>query len=111
ENRIDPPHPMANGCETASPEVEKPDPPPAGDVEVEVASLAMVQQLRLQAQQLSQHLSQQQQDLDRREAELQARAAQLEQQERNNRLWLKERHDEFAEREAALKSSEQQLQD
>jgi chromosome segregation ATPase len=109
ENRIDPPHAMANGCEAASPEVAKRDAPPAGDAEVEVASLAMVQQLRLQAQQLSQHLSEQQQDLDRREAELQAREAQLEQQERNNRLWLKERHEELSDCEAALAARENSL--
>jgi chromosome segregation ATPase len=110
ENRVDPPHAMANGRETGSATVEpRGDSPVADAAEVEVASLAMVQQLRLQAQQLSHHLSQQQQDLDRREAEIQARAAQLEQQERSNRLWLKERHEELFEREAALKTREQEL--
>src|SRR5688500_9191183 len=88
ENRIDPPHPMANGREVAVTDAIKCEVAEATEnAEVEVASLAMVQQLRLQAQQLSHHLGQQQQDLDRREAELQARAAQLEQQERNNRMW------------------------
>jgi chromosome segregation ATPase len=73
---------------------------PASDVEMEVASLAMVQQLRLQAQQLAEHLRGQEANLDRREAEFQARLADLEQRERNCRLWLKDRHEELAEREA-----------
>jgi hypothetical protein len=110
ENRIDPPHPMANGRDAGPADDAQTDVAKAtADAEVEVASLAMVQQLRLQAQQLSQHLGRQQQDLDRREAELQARTAQIEQQERNNRLWLKERHEELAEREAAQATREQEL--
>jgi chromosome segregation ATPase len=111
ENRIDPPHLLANGRD------EDPQTPAAlgpanaaSDAEAEVASLAMVQQLRLQAQQLSEHLGQQQADLNRREAELQAHAARLEQQERNNRLWLKCQHEELADRDAALKTREEELQ-
>ena len=76
---------------------------------MEIASLAMVQQLRLQAQQLSEHLHAEQSDLDRREADLQSRLAHVEQQERSNRLWLKDRHDELAEREAALVAREAEL--
>ncbi|MEX2141445.1 MAG: hypothetical protein WD894_19420 [Pirellulales bacterium] len=114
ENRIDPPHQMANGRDEKSQSQEglfaaSPD-NPADDAEAGIASLAMVQQLRLQAQQLSEHLGQQQADLDRREAELQAHAARLEQQERNNRLWLKCQHEELADRDAALKTREDELQ-
>ena len=109
ENRIDPPHAMANGRETAAAEVEKKDDvAAAGDAEGEVASLAMVQQLRLQAQQLSHHLSEQQQDLDRREAELQARAAQLEQQDATTGYGSR-RHEELSDREAALAAREHEL--
>ncbi len=110
ENRIDPPHQMANG---------RSDDPAGGammplvdvgtDAESELAALAMVQQLRTQAQQLSDHLRVRQADLDRRESELQARAANLDQEQRNNRLWLKDRHDEFAEREAELQARQEQL--
>jgi hypothetical protein len=114
ENRIDPAHRLANGRD------EQPQPAgglaqavkvcPPDDAVDEIASLAMVQQLRLQAQQLSEHLGQQQSDLDRREAELLAQTARLEQQERNNRLWLKCQHEELAERDAALKSREEEIQ-
>jgi chromosome segregation ATPase len=113
ENRIDPAHRLANGRDEepqAAVALANASPGDAGDAEAEVASLAMVQQLRLQAQQLSEHLGRQQADLDRREAEIQAQAARLEQQERNNRLWLKCQHEELADRDAALKSREDELQ-
>jgi hypothetical protein len=105
DNRIDPPHRLANGRDADAPPAAE----PTTDDEVEIASLAMVQQLRLQAQQLSEHLGREQANLDRREAELQSRAAQLEQHERTNRLWLKDRHEELAERQRALAAREDQL--
>ena len=108
ENRIDPPHQLANGREV---QVEQRPPADAADAEMEVVSLAMVQQLRLQAQQLAKHLSGEQADLDRREAEFQARLAELEQRERNNRLWLKDRHEELAEREAVYHTREKQFRE
>jgi hypothetical protein len=111
ENRIDPPHRLANGRdEEPQGQAAANAGNSAGDTEAEIASLAMVQQLRLQAQQLSEHLGQQQADLDRREAELQAHAARLEQQERNNRLWLKCQHEELADRDGALRVREGELQ-
>jgi hypothetical protein len=108
EQRIDPPHQLANGRDAAS-EVVIDDALPQ-DAELETASLAMVQQLRLQAQQLARHLGDQQTDLDRREAELLARLADLEQRERNNRLWLKDRHEDLSQRERELGARETQLQ-
>jgi chromosome segregation ATPase len=115
ENRIDPAHEMANGRGSDLATVEVRSAPPrvgvSTDAGPEAASLAMVQHLRLQAQQLSEHLGVQQADLDRREAELQASAARLEQEQRNNRLWIKDRHDELAEREEALGSRAKELQE
>jgi DNA repair exonuclease SbcCD ATPase subunit len=115
EQRIDPPHRLG-------------DPPPdeaqskvvvaqvsdaTGSVEddIERASLVVVQQLRSQAQQLAAHLQRQQADLDRRESEQQAHAAEIEQQARNNRLWLKERHTEQTERDRELHRREAELAD
>lgn len=114
ETRIDPPHRIHNGVDEAAAAQQ------AGDAvglasavpseeEFEPVSLKLVQQLRLQAQQLAGHLQNQQADLDRREAEMQAKLAQLEQHERNRRLWLKEAHDELSEREAELVRREEEL--
>jgi len=116
ENRIDPPHRLANGREELKSAASAGIGDRAGaattsvaDEDAEIASLAMVQQLRLQAQQLSERLHAEQLDLDRREADLQARFAHVDQQERNNRLWLKDRHEELAEHERALAAREAQL--
>jgi chromosome segregation ATPase len=108
ENRIDPAHRMSNGRDM---EADQAIAAVADDEEMEVASLAMVQQLRLQAQQLSRHLNDHQADLDRREAELQARQADVEQRERNNRLWLKDQHEDLSQREQELAARETQLQE
>ncbi|HTQ39400.1 MAG TPA: hypothetical protein VMJ32_10245 [Pirellulales bacterium] len=69
----------------------------------------MMQQFRLQAQQLAAHLDIRQRDLDRREAELHARLAQHESTVRNARLWFQERNNELLERQSQIDEREQRL--
>ncbi|MDZ4821671.1 MAG: helix-turn-helix domain-containing protein [Planctomycetota bacterium] len=118
--RIDPPHEMAHEpvgtvAENASAAVEqqetiaKPDNKSVVSEAEPHASVVLVQQARLQAQQLAEHLRSQQQSLDRRESELQAKLAQLEQQERNNRLWLRQQHELLGEQLAALNERDKEL--
>ncbi len=84
EQRIDPPHRLGDGPPIKA-RVEQSAELPSltsgyeGDG-AELASVIVVQQLRLQAQQLAAHLREQRADLDRREAAVQAQAAEIEQQ-------------------------------
>ncbi len=55
----------------------------------------LVQQFRLQSQQLANYLDNRHRNLDRREAELHARIAQQESVARNARLWFQERNNEL----------------
>jgi hypothetical protein len=69
----------------------------------------LIQQFRLQAQQLANYLDSRQRDLDRREAELHARIAQQESAARNARLWFQERNSELDDRQQALEQREQEF--
>jgi len=69
----------------------------------------LIQQFRLQAQQLAAHLDSRQRDIDRREAELHARIAQQESAGRNARLWFQERNNELDDRKSALDQREQMI--
>jgi hypothetical protein len=77
--------------------------------ETDDISPELIQQFRLQAQQLAAHLENRQRDLDRREAELHARIAQQESVARSSRLWFQERNNELSERQAQLNDREQQF--
>ncbi len=106
ETRFDPPHRIANDASDRVPGLPTESPAlnaaAVDDVVLERSALAIVEQVRLQAQQLAEHLRHQQNDLDRREAELQAGLAKQEQQQRNGRLWLRERHVELTDRDEEL---------
>ena len=71
----------------------------------------LIQQFRLQAQQLAAHLDSRQRDLDRREAELHARIAQQETASRNARLWFQQRTIELDDRQSDVEKREQQIVD
>src|SRR5262245_18862536 len=81
ETRFDPPHKLPRDVESAVPSPGVPHGPAtqetscAESIPVTGMSPELVQQFRLQAQQLATHLDTRQRDLDRREAELHARIA------------------------------------
>lgn len=116
KNRVDAPHALAQDVaakEGASAEKQE----RLGQALLEVADeptpslLAAVagetlesrrEQLQLQVSQLAGHLRERLREVDRREAAVNARASQLEADLRANRLWLRERENEFREREQEL---------
>jgi hypothetical protein len=65
-------------------------------------SASLVQQFRVQAQQLAAHLQERQRELDRREAELHADLARHDVAARSARLWFQERQHDLAMQQAAL---------
>jgi hypothetical protein len=69
------------------------------------------EQLQLQVSQLAGHLRQRLREVDRREAAVNARASQLEADLRANRLWLRERENEFKQREQELKRQIEELEE
>src|SRR5689334_22946404 len=73
--------------------------------------LEALPRLRVQGRQLAQLLQDRQRDLDRREAQQQAFAADVENQLRAARLWVTERQQELADRDAALAAREQDAAD
>ncbi len=73
------------------------------------AESSPAEQLQLQAEQLAARLGAQQDQIDRREADLNAQLAKHEHDARSSRLWLRERQQEFADREAQLAQREQAI--
>ena len=69
------------------------------------------EQLQLQVSQLAGHLRQRLREVDRREAAVNARASQLEADLRANRLWLRERENEFQQREQELQRQIEELEE
>jgi hypothetical protein len=80
----------------------------SGSTETLVMS-SPAEQLQLQAEQLAERLGAQQEQIDRREADLNAQLAKQEHDARGARLWLRERQQEFADREAALAERERAI--
>jgi hypothetical protein len=125
KTRIDAPHPLVQDVaaqEAASTEQQA----PLGQALLEVADeptpslLAAVagetlesrrEQLQLQVSQLAGHLRERLREVDRREAAVNARASQLESDLRASRLWLRERENEFQQREQELKRQIEDLQE
>ncbi|MCH8045927.1 MAG: hypothetical protein IID44_19615 [Planctomycetes bacterium] len=62
----------------------------------------LLEQVHLQASQLSDGLSQRQQDLDRRESQVHARMAELESQSRRARLWFERRQEDLEDQRRQL---------
>jgi hypothetical protein len=87
--------------------------PPDGTSWAQAGAISpeLIQQFRLQAQQLAAHLDSRQRDLDRREAELHARIAQQETASRNARLWFQQRAIELDDRQSDVEKREQQIVD
>jgi hypothetical protein len=119
ETRFDPPHEVARGeIERDSENADQLLASPVGAVNAAALDFALsesgegiavevIQQFRLQAQQLAGHLETRQQELDRREAELNAHLAQHETSTRNARLWFQENHHDLEDRKAELERREQ----
>ncbi len=121
ETRFDPPHEVARGDVGGDP--GQTDHHPASQVGyVNAAALdfaltesgegiavEVLQQFRLQAQQLAGHLEARQQELDRREAELNSHLAMHETSARNARLWFQEQQLDLDEQKTDLERREQLL--
>lgn len=104
--RIDQPHPIA-GHEVADDLTGSEDSLIGNERAASPAILTILadqsrEQLQLQASQLAGHLRERLREVDRREAALNARVAQLEADLRSSRLWLREKENEFQDREAEL---------
>ena len=67
--------------------------------------------LQLQVSQLAGHLRERLREVDRREAAVNARCSQLEADLRANRLWMRERENEFQQRELELKRHIEELEE
>lgn len=89
DTRIDPAHAINHSPQVVGASSE----PRADDDRNEV----LLEQVHLQASQLSDGLSQRQQDLDRRESQVHARMAELESQSRRARLWFERRQEDLAD--------------
>lgn len=69
------------------------------------------EQLQLQVSQLAGHLRERLREVDRREAAVNARASQLEADLRASRMWLRERENDFQQREQELKRQIEELEE
>jgi hypothetical protein len=122
--RVDTPHPV-DSQQTASDAIAD-SAEPLGQALLEVAEeptpslVAAVagetlesrrEQLQLQVSQLAGHLRERLREVDRREAAVNARASQLEADLRANRLWLRERENEFQQREQELTRKIEELEE
>jgi hypothetical protein len=124
--RVDAPHVVARHDQAESAGAASESDDPLGQALLEVAeepspSLAAAvagetlesrrEQLQLQVAQLAGHLRERLREVDRREAAVNARASQLESDLRASRIWLRERENDFQQREQELKRQIEELEE